>query len=133
MVPAVCICRERLQWCTNCVRSKLPLEQRVAVLLGDFHGYSDKKSADMLALSLPSFKLLLHKARAVLHQRAGGQCPLVSKMGTRAPCRCGAEECSGTPPASCPGRFPAQPSSGLATEALPALNAQLLGGLGLAD
>ena len=105
----------------------------MAVLLADFHGHSDKQSAEMLAISLPSFKLLLHKARAVLHQRAGGQCPLVSKMGTRAPCRGGAEECSGTPPAWCPGRFPARQGGGLATEALLALDSQLLDGLGLAD
>jgi hypothetical protein len=47
----------------ECCTDGLPLEHQVAVLLADAYDYTDKDSAAMLRMSVPSFKLLLHDAR----------------------------------------------------------------------
>jgi DNA-directed RNA polymerase specialized sigma24 family protein len=44
------------------------LEYQVAVLLSDVYGYSDKRSAAELRMSVPCFKLMLHGARARLRE-----------------------------------------------------------------
>src|SRR5262249_32608092 len=41
--------------------------QQVAVMLADVYEYGDKDSAAMLRMSVPSFKLLLHRSRARLN------------------------------------------------------------------
>jgi RNA polymerase sigma factor (sigma-70 family) len=62
--------REKLKaWKGTCA-NELHLEHQVAVLLADVYGYQDKDSAAMLRMSLPSFKLLLHEARARLKEVA---------------------------------------------------------------
>jgi RNA polymerase sigma-70 factor (ECF subfamily) len=79
-------CEQRLLlacW-LGCVSQRLPLDEQVAVLLSDVHGYRDKGSAAEMGLSLPSFKLLLHRARARLHSIAGGTCSLVGAAPSRA-------------------------------------------------
>ena len=78
-VRVVCESRERLRCWLDCVTHRLRLEQQIAVLLADIYGYRDRDSAVVLSMSLPCFKLLLHGARARLHEVAGGSCALVSK------------------------------------------------------
>lgn len=73
-VADVCEFRRRLNaWLDNCTRG-LRLEQQVAVLQADIYDYRDKDAAAMLQMSVPSFKLLLHGARARL-RGTGGQDP----------------------------------------------------------
>jgi RNA polymerase sigma-70 factor (ECF subfamily) len=65
-VLAECEFRQRLtSWLDRCTTS-LDLEEQVAVLQSDVYDYRDKDSAAMLRMSVPSFKLLLHGARARL-------------------------------------------------------------------
>jgi RNA polymerase sigma-70 factor (ECF subfamily) len=66
-VLAECAFRERLSsWLDRCTR--LDLDEQVAVLQSDVYDYRDKDSAAMLRMSVPSFKLLLHGARARLKE-----------------------------------------------------------------
>ncbi len=69
---AVCEPRERLSCWIDSVTSRLRLEEQVAVLLADMHGYRDKDSAAVLSMSVPCFKLLLHRTRARLRALAEG-------------------------------------------------------------
>jgi DNA-directed RNA polymerase specialized sigma24 family protein len=58
------------------------LEHQVALLLSDLHGHSDRHSAAQMRMSLPCFKLLLHRARGCLDAISGTArclaCPMLS-------------------------------------------------------
>jgi RNA polymerase sigma-70 factor (ECF subfamily) len=79
-------CRERLKDWLFCVTERLDLEAQIAVLLADICGYRDKDSAAILRMSLPSFKLLLHRARARLRKIDGDNHLTVRKTNDA---RCG--------------------------------------------
>jgi len=83
-VLTVCECRERLGFWLTCITLRLRLEEQVAVLLADLHGYRDKDSAAKMSMSIPSFKLLLHGARSRLNTIAEGNCALLRKLGRAA-------------------------------------------------
>jgi RNA polymerase sigma factor (sigma-70 family) len=69
-VLAECAFREKLSsWLDRC--TSLDLDEQVAVLQSDVYDYRDKDSAAMLRMSVPSFKLLLHGARARLKEIGG--------------------------------------------------------------
>ena len=53
-------------WLRRCAELLRP-GQQVAVMLADVYEYGDKDSAAMLRMSVPSFKLLLHRSRARLN------------------------------------------------------------------
>jgi len=76
-VPVVCDSRDRLRCWVNCLSTNLPLEEQVAVLLADAHGYLDKESAAELGITVACFKLLLHGAREHLRKVGGGTCARV--------------------------------------------------------
>jgi RNA polymerase sigma-70 factor (ECF subfamily) len=78
--------RQRLSCWLECISHRLSLEQQLAVLLSDVYGHLDRDSAACLGLSLPSFKLVLHRARGRLNAVAGGRCALGSAR-TNAPAR----------------------------------------------
>jgi RNA polymerase sigma factor (sigma-70 family) len=63
-----CEFREHLNAWLDCCSRELELDQQVAVLQSDVYDYRDKDSAEMLRMSVPSFKLLLHGARARLKE-----------------------------------------------------------------
>lgn len=64
---AKCECRRRVDgWLRRCAQLLRP-GQQVAVMLADVYEYGDKDSAAMLRMSVPSFKLLLHRSRARLN------------------------------------------------------------------
>lgn len=69
-VLAVCEWRERREDWLHTITHRLRLDQQVAVLLADIYGHRDKDSAAVLCMSVPSFKLLLHGARARLRENA---------------------------------------------------------------
>jgi len=79
VVYATCQQRERLRCWLDCVSRRLSLNEQLAVLLTDVYGYRDEESAAELGLPLPSFKLLLHRARTRLHAISGGSCALVGR------------------------------------------------------
>lgn len=94
-VQAAYDARASIRRCMACIATRLRLVEEVAVLLSDVHGFSDKEAAARLQMNLPSYKFLLHKARAHLHATAaaaddGLSCPLVSKTGVRRSCPGGA-------------------------------------------
>jgi RNA polymerase sigma factor (sigma-70 family) len=67
-IVAKCDFRRRVNgWLRRCDQLLDP-GQHVAVLLSDIYEYCDKDSAAMLKMSVPSFKLLLHRSRARLRQ-----------------------------------------------------------------
>jgi RNA polymerase sigma factor (sigma-70 family) len=67
-VVAKCDFRRRLNgWLHRCDQLLQP-GQQVAVMLADIYEYRDKDSAAMLRMSVPSFKLLLHRSRARLKE-----------------------------------------------------------------
>jgi RNA polymerase sigma factor (sigma-70 family) len=67
-VVAKCDFRRRLNgWLRRCDQLLDP-GQQVAVLLADIYEYCDKDSAAMLKMSVPSFKLMLHRSRARLRE-----------------------------------------------------------------
>jgi RNA polymerase sigma factor (sigma-70 family) len=81
-------CRQKLGTWVSCITRRLRLEEQVAVLLADVYGHRDRDSAAELGLSLPSFKLLLHRARARLNTVAGGSCGLVCNASVARAERC---------------------------------------------
>jgi len=83
-VQVCCECRESVRGWVQCLTQRLQVEEQVAVILADAHGYRDRESAEILGMSLASFKLLLHGARARLHDGAGGHCPMVPKTNLEA-------------------------------------------------
>jgi RNA polymerase sigma-70 factor, ECF subfamily len=84
-VPDACDHRARLRCYLTCISQRLCLSEEVAILLAEVYGYTDKDSAASMSLSVPSFKLLLHKARTHLQEAAGGNCSLAHR-GKAAPC-----------------------------------------------
>ena len=67
VVVARCECRRRVDgWLRRCAHLLRP-GQQVAVMLAAVYEYGDKDSAAMLRMSVPSFKLLLHRSRARLN------------------------------------------------------------------
>jgi RNA polymerase sigma factor (sigma-70 family) len=86
-VLAECEFRQRLSsWLERCAQS-LDLDEQVAVLQSHVYEYRDKDSAAMLRMTVPSFKLLLHGARARLKQigSAGLIAPRKSSRGGNLP------------------------------------------------
>lgn len=88
-VPNLCDSRQRLS-CYLRLTDRLPLAEQVAVMLADLLGYRDKDSAAAMGLSLPSFKLLLHHARATLRRVGQGACVWA---GLEAACAAGSRAC----------------------------------------
>ena len=81
VVPATCDCHRRVAgWLRRCTQLLRP-GQQVAVMLADVYEYGDKDSAAMLRMSVPSFKLLLHKSRARLN--AFGTTAASARVGVR--------------------------------------------------
>src|SRR6185295_9549838 len=78
---AECDFRQRLASWLDCCAQSLDLEEQVAVLQSDVYDYRDKDSAAMLRMSVPSFKLLLHGARARL--KAIGNASLLTRTTSR--------------------------------------------------
>ena len=74
-VLAECEFRQRLSSWLECCTTSLDLEEQVAVLQSDVYDYRDKDSAAMLGMSVASFKLLLHGARARLKEIGNGRPP----------------------------------------------------------
>jgi RNA polymerase sigma factor (sigma-70 family) len=70
----LCDRRERLRCWVSCISRWLRLEEQIALLLADVHGYRDKESAAELGITVASFKLLLHDARARLRLIGGSYC-----------------------------------------------------------
>ncbi len=81
---AVCECNERLRRFLDFITRGICLEHQVTVLLADVYGHRDKHSAAVLRMSVPSFKLLLHGARARLREIGGGNGMPVKKTSAPA-------------------------------------------------
>ena len=122
-VLAECDFRQRLASWLDCCAQELDLEEQVAVLQSDVYDYRDKDSAAMLRMSVPSFTLLLHGARARLKQIGG--------MGLPAPRAAGARASGPTAP---PGqvRYRLGVNSHLGATELAALRRKLVDGLKMA-
>lgn len=82
-VVARCECQRRVDgWLRRCAQLLRP-GQHVAVMLADVYEYGDKDSAAMLRMSVPSFKLLLHRSRARLKAFATPATAAASRVGIR--------------------------------------------------
>ncbi|MCX6925384.1 MAG: RNA polymerase sigma factor [Verrucomicrobia bacterium] len=103
-VQSLCDSRERLRCWVSCISQRLRLEQQIALLLADVHGYRDKESAAELGVTVPCFKLLLHGARADLREIAGNGCGLVPEKSADAATAAGTGPRSSVldPPVNCP-------------------------------
>jgi len=62
-------CRERLRGVLDDSTGQLCLVHQIAILLSDVYGHCDKQSAMLLRMSVPCYKLVLHRARSIV--RAG--------------------------------------------------------------
>lgn len=121
-VIAECEFRQRLTSWLDCCAQSLDLDEQVAVLQSDVYDYRDKDSAAMLHMSVPSFKLLLHGARARLKSiaAAGLAAPRNTSRGGMVP----------APPAQV--RYRLGVNCRLDTSELAALQRKLIDGLKLA-
>jgi DNA-directed RNA polymerase specialized sigma24 family protein len=69
-------CRERIRTLLDDARGQLCLVHQIALLLADVYGHCDKHSATLLRMSVPCYKLVLHRARsAVRASRTGAPRP----------------------------------------------------------
>lgn len=71
--------------CTLGMLLCLDREQRMALILSDFMGLSDRKAAELLVISHDAFRKRLSRARRDLHEFMDNRCGLVN---TSNPCRC---------------------------------------------
>jgi len=58
--------RERLRRLLDDATGKLCVVHQIALLLSDVYGHCDKHSASVLAMSVPCYKLVLHRARSAV-------------------------------------------------------------------
>jgi len=123
-VVSECEFREHLNAWLDCCTRELELEQQVAVLQSDVYDYRDKDSAEMLRMSVPSFKLLLHGARARLKEIGS------SGRHTARPPSPSPGNVMATPPAQV--RYRLGVNCHLATTELVALKRKLMEGLRIA-
>jgi DNA-directed RNA polymerase specialized sigma24 family protein len=65
-------CRERIRGLLDEATGQLCLVHQIALLLSDVYGHCDKHSATLLKMSVPCFKLVLHRARSVLRASRPG-------------------------------------------------------------
>src|SRR3954468_18104237 len=61
-------CRERIFGLLDQATGQLCLVHQVALLLADVYGHCDKQSAATLRMSVPCYKLVLHRARSAARQ-----------------------------------------------------------------
>ena len=87
-VLAECEFRQRLSSWLECCTTSLDLEEQVAVLQSDVYDYRDKDSAAMLGMSVASFKLLLHGARARLKEISNCRPPRRAAPAGATACSC---------------------------------------------
>lgn len=127
--PTIYEHRERLRALLDCITHRLRLPEQVAVLLADVYAHRDKDSAAVLCMSVPSFKLLLHEARARLRGIAGGYGVLVKKTTAAANGHGKNADGNGGPP-SVHDTYRAGVTCRLGAPELLALRNKLLGGLG---
>ena len=123
-VVSECEFREHLNAWLDCCTRELELEQQVAVLQSDVYDYRDKDSAEMLRMSVPSFKLLLHGARARLKE-IGSSGRHTTRRATPSP-----GNIMATPPAQV--RYRLGVNCHLGTTELVALKRKLMEGLRMA-
>jgi len=122
-VLAECEFRQRLSSWLECCTTGLDLEEQVAVLQSDVYDYRDKDSAAMLGMSVASFKLLLHGARARLKEINSGLLTRGTSRGRTVPV-------PATPPAQI--RYRLGVSCHLGAAELAALRRKLVDGLKMA-
>jgi DNA-directed RNA polymerase specialized sigma24 family protein len=65
-------CRERICSLLDETTGQLCLVHQIALLLADVYGHCDKHSATLLRMSLPCYKLVLHRARSALRASRPG-------------------------------------------------------------
>jgi len=65
-------CRERLCSLLDETTGQLCLVHQIALLLADVYGHGDKHSATLLRMSVPCYKLVLHRARSALRASRPG-------------------------------------------------------------
>jgi DNA-directed RNA polymerase specialized sigma24 family protein len=65
-------CRERIRSLLDDATGQLCLVHQIALLLADAYGHCDKHSATLLRMSVPCYKLVLHRARLVLRASRPG-------------------------------------------------------------
>jgi DNA-directed RNA polymerase specialized sigma24 family protein len=65
-------CRERIRSLLDDATGPLCLVHQVALLLADVYGHCDKHSATLLRMSVPCYKLILHRARSTVRASRRG-------------------------------------------------------------
>jgi DNA-directed RNA polymerase specialized sigma24 family protein len=65
-------CRERIRGLLDDATGQLCLVHQIALLLSDAYGHCDKHSATLLRMSVPCYKLVLHRARSALRASRRG-------------------------------------------------------------
>jgi len=72
---------EHIDFCLTCIMKTLPLEQQIAVMLCEMYRFTNAEAAEILNLSLPVLKHLLHDARTALDRIFEHRCALINKHG----------------------------------------------------
>jgi DNA-directed RNA polymerase specialized sigma24 family protein len=65
-------CRERICSLLDDATGQLCLVHQIALLLADVYGHCDKHSATLLRMSVPCYKLVLHRARSAVRASSPG-------------------------------------------------------------
>ena len=86
------LCTEVRISCTHGMLLCLSREVRVAYLLGDLIGMTDREGAEACGISPAAFRQRLARARATMRCIIAGRCGLVREQN---PCRCGRQIASG--------------------------------------
>jgi len=66
--------REEMSSCVRDVVERLPENYRSAIVLSDLEGFKDREIADIIGLTLPATKVMLHRARSRLRRELSMCC-----------------------------------------------------------
>lgn len=73
--------REHIAFCFTCIAKSLPIEQQVALLLKEVHGFKVKEIAEIMGVSEAMGKYYLHVGRSKMIELFDRRCALINKEG----------------------------------------------------
>ncbi|MBL8080405.1 MAG: sigma-70 family RNA polymerase sigma factor [Anaerolineales bacterium] len=73
--------KEHISFCFTCVSKSLPLEQQLALLLKEVHGFSVKEISQILDQTDAMVKYYLHTSRSRMIEVFDHRCSLINKQG----------------------------------------------------
>jgi RNA polymerase sigma-70 factor (ECF subfamily) len=73
--------REHVDFCFTCIMKTLPLDEHIALMLGDIYAFTAHEAAEVLGRSVEVVTPLLHEARTAMRHIFEQRCSLINQQG----------------------------------------------------